>query len=141
MGREANILTVHGAGQAINTGELDALVDVFAHDLIDHDPSPDQGSGPEGIISFFKQMCQSFSGMTMTIESLVADEDHVAIAYTMRGLHSGTFQGIAATGRKIEVRGMQIERFNAEGKVQERWGSTDVLGILQQVLPHGTFRE
>ena len=133
MGREANILTVHKAGKAINTGELDALMDVFADDLIDHDPSRNQGSGPEGIISFFKQMCESFSGMTMDIDSLVADEDQVAIAYTMRGLHSGTFQGTPATGRTIEVRGMQIERFNKDGKVQERWGSTDVLGILQQL--------
>ncbi len=133
MGREANILTVHRAGQAINTGNLEALMDVFAEDLLDHDPSTNQGSGPEGIIQFFRQMCDSFSAMTMTVESLVADEDQVAIAYTMRGIHSGTFQGVVATGQRIEVRGLQIERFNTEGKVQERWGSTNVLGILQQL--------
>ncbi|MBA2550007.1 MAG: ester cyclase, partial [Nocardioidaceae bacterium] len=40
--------------------------------------------------------------------------------------------GIAPTGRKIEVRGVQIGRFE-DGKIVERWGSSDELGILQQL--------
>ena len=69
----------------------------------------------------------------MTIDHLVADDDNVSIAYTMRGTHLNPFDGVAATGRKIEVRGLQIEQFDAAAKVRERWGSTDVLGVLQQI--------
>jgi predicted ester cyclase len=32
---------------------------------------------------------------------MVADDEHVVIAYTLTGTHEGEFQGIAATGRKI----------------------------------------
>jgi predicted ester cyclase len=63
---------------------------------------------------------------------LVADEDQVAIAYTLSGTHEGEFQGIAPTHRRIEVRGVQIGRFE-NGMIVERWGASDELGILRQL--------
>jgi predicted ester cyclase len=62
----------------------------------------------------------------------VADDDNVAIAYTLTGTHRGDFMGIAPTGRKVSARGVQIARFE-NGKLVERWGSSDQLGILQQI--------
>lgn len=56
----------------------------------------------------------------------------VCLAYTLTGTHQGEFQGIAPTGRRIEVRGVQIGRFE-NGKIVERWGSTDELGIMRQL--------
>jgi len=77
-----------------------------------------------------------FNGLTHTethIEPahMVADDANVAIAYTLTGTHQGDFNGIAPTGKTIEVRGLQIGRFE-DGKIVERWGSSDELGILQQ---------
>ena len=63
----------------------------------------------------------------------MTDEDNVAIAYTMTGTHEGPFEGIPATGKKIKARGMQIARFNSDAQIQERWGSSDEAGILQQI--------
>jgi predicted ester cyclase len=40
--------------------------------------------------------------------------------------------GIPATGRPVEARGMQIARFE-NGQMVERWGSSNELGILQQI--------
>jgi len=62
----------------------------------------------------------------------VADDDSVALAYTITGTHQGEFMGLAPTGRKISARGVQIARFQ-NGKLVERWGSSDQLGILQQL--------
>ena len=42
------------------------------------------------------------------------------------------FQGHPATGKSVDVRGMQIGRF-ADGKLAERWGSSDQLGIMTQL--------
>lgn len=64
---------------------------------------------------------------------MVADEDNVAIAYTMTGTQEGSFQGIPATGKKIKARGMQIAKFDSDARIKERWGSSDQLGILQQI--------
>ena len=64
---------------------------------------------------------------------MVADEDNVAIAYTVTGTQKGPFQGIPASGKKIKARGVQIAKFNKDGKIIERWGSSDEMGIMQQI--------
>jgi predicted ester cyclase len=70
-------------------------------------------------------------------DQLVTDEDKIAVAYTMTGTHQGEFMGVAPTGRKIRARGVQIARFQ-DGKMVERWGSSDQLGILQQIGARAT---
>jgi predicted ester cyclase len=40
--------------------------------------------------------------------------------------------GIAPTGRRMKIRGMQISKFK-DGKMVERWGSSDELGLLHQL--------
>lgn len=63
---------------------------------------------------------------------MVVDDENVAFAYTLTGTHQGEFLGVAATGKRIQVRGLQIGRFES-GQIVERWGSTDQLTILQQI--------
>ena len=133
MSKEANIATAKKMGEAINKGRLEEFHDIFAPDVVDHDPAPSQGKGPEGFISFFTEFRMAFPNLEISVEHMVADEDNVAIAYTVTGTQEGPFQGIPATGKKIKARGMQIARFDSNARIKERWGSSDELGILQQI--------
>lgn len=133
MSKEANIATAKKMGEAINSGNLDEFRNIFAADVEDHDPAPDQGKGPDGFIGFFTQFRHAFPDLKIAVEHMVADEDNVAIAYTMTGTQEGPFQGIPATGKKVKARGMQIAKFNSDAKITERWGSSDEMGILQQI--------
>jgi steroid delta-isomerase-like uncharacterized protein len=133
MSKEANIATAEKMGKAINSGQLEEFHQIFAADVVDHDPAPDQGKGPEGFIGFFTQFRRAFPDLKIAVEHMVADEDNVAIAYTVTGTQEGPFQGIPATGKKIKARGMQIAKFDSDGLIKERWGSSDELGILQQI--------
>ena len=132
MSKQENIAAQEAFGEAINTGQLERLRDLVAQHSVDHDPAPDQEPGPEGFIGFFSDMRAAFPDMHVEVEHLVADDDNVAFAYTLTGTHDGPFQGHDATGKKIEVRGMQISRF-ADGLLVERWGSSDELGIMSQL--------
>ncbi|GAB3165409.1 ester cyclase [Telluribacter humicola] len=122
-------------GEAVNSGNLDKLREVVAPNAFDHDPAPGQEPGPEGYIQFFSKMRSAFPDMNIQVDQMVADEDKVAIAYTLTGTHKGNFKGIAATGHKISVRGVQIGRFE-NGQLVERWGSSDELGIMKQLGAH-----
>ena len=42
----------------------------------------------------------------------------------MRGTHLGEFEGIAPTGKQVEVRAIDIYRIT-EGKIVEHWGHGD----------------
>ena len=132
MSKETNIAAQEKFGQAANTGNFDLFDEVVAPDALDHDPAPDQGRGPEGFKTFFGMMRSAFPDLGIAVDHMVADEDNVSIAYTVTGTHQGEFQGVEPTGKSFSARGCQIARFE-DGKLVERWGSSDELGILQQL--------
>ncbi len=132
MSREINIAAQEHLATNINAGNIDIAVETFAPDAVDHDPAPDQGPGREGFRHFFTALRTAFPDAHIEPAHLVADDDHVCIAYTLTGTHKGDFNGIAPTGNTIEVRGVQIGRFQ-NGQIVERWGSSDELGILKQL--------
>lgn len=132
MSREANVAAQQSLADGINAGDIDAAVQSFAEDAVDHDPAPGQGPGREGFRTFFTTLSSAFPDAHIEAAHLVADDDPVAIAYTLTGTHKGEFLGVPPTGNRIEARGVQIGRFS-NGKIVERWGSTDELGIMQQI--------
>lgn len=132
MSREQNVAAQQMMGEIINAHASDRLGEVFAADVVDHDPAPDQGPGVEGFQQFFATMNTAFPDLAVDVDTLVADDEQVAIAYRISGTHQGDFQGIAPTGNHIEVRAAQIARFR-DGKIVERWGSSDELGLMGQL--------
>jgi steroid delta-isomerase-like uncharacterized protein len=132
MARQDNIRTQEQFGMAVNEGKLDKFRELMTDGVVDHDPAPDQGPGPEGFIRFFEKFRAAFPDLKVTGEYTVIDDDNIAVAYTLTGTHKGTFMGVPATGQKIKARGVQIARFE-NGKIAERWGSSDELGILEQI--------
>lgn len=129
--KKTNIASQEAFGEAVNTGTL-AFDDLVAADVVDHDPAPGQGPGPHGYRDMFTELRAAFPDLHVEVEHLTAADDDVAFAYTITGTHQGDFQGHPATGKPIKVRGMQIGRF-ADGKLAERWGSSDQLGIMTQL--------
>lgn len=132
MSRETNVAAQEKFGEAINTGKLEALDDLVAPASVDHDPAPGQGTGPAGYQAMFSELRTAFPDLKVEVDHLTATDDDVAIAYTATGTHDGELQGHAPTGKPVSFRGVQIGRF-ADGKLVERWGSSDQLGMLGQL--------
>ncbi|MEV5799593.1 ester cyclase [Streptomyces collinus] len=133
MAQQTNIAAQTAFGEAVVTGDLDALDEIVAPDAIDHDPAPGQGPGPDGYKAMFGQLRAAFPDLNVQVEHLMATEDELAFAYVITGTHLGPLMGRPATGRKVSYRGMQISRFDSDGKLVERWGSSDELGMLRQL--------
>jgi steroid delta-isomerase-like uncharacterized protein len=132
MSKQANIAAQERLAANINAGNVAAAVESFAEDAVDHDPAPGQGPGREGFKAFFTGLTSAFPDAHIEPAEIVADDDHVAIAYTLSGTHKGDFNGLAPTGKTIAVRGVQVGRFE-DAQIVERWGSSDELGILKQL--------
>lgn len=132
MSQQENIAAQNRIAGAINEGNWEILRQGYTANVKEHDPAPGQKPGPDGFVEFFRTVRAAFPDFKLSTEHMVADPDNVALAYTMTGTHRGTFQGIAPTGKKIRARGMMIARFEG-GKIAERWGSSDELGILKQL--------
>jgi steroid delta-isomerase-like uncharacterized protein len=132
MSKEVNLATLGKFAEAVNTGNFDLFKEAVSTENIDHDPAPGQVAGPEGYRMFFTGLRNAFPDISVALETLVADEESIAIAYTISGTQTGPLMGFAPTGKKIKIRGVQIAKFK-DGKMVERWGSSDELGMLQQL--------
>jgi steroid delta-isomerase-like uncharacterized protein len=118
--------------RGVNSGNFDVFDEVVDPNVVDHNPAPDQRPGLEGYKQFFGMMRAAFPDFEVTPEHMTATDEDVALAYTATGTHEGEFLRVASTGRRITARGVQIARFR-DGKMVERWGSSDELNILQQL--------
>ncbi len=132
MSKAANLETLTKFAEAVNTGKFDLFKESVSIENVDHDPARGQVPGPEGYRAFFMRLRDAFPDLSVALETLVADEESIAIAYTLTGTQNGSYMGIAPTGKRMKIRGMQISKFK-EGKMVERWGSSDELGMLQQL--------
>ena len=73
-----------------------------------------------------------FGHPVLTVEEMVAEDDHVVVRWTIRGIHSETFMGVRATGKDVTLSGINIYRL-VEGKIKENHESVNIHGLLQQI--------
>ena len=53
--------------------------------------------------------------------------------YTVSGTHQGEFFGVPGTGERIEMTGINIDRFDEGGRLVEEWPEYDLLGAMKQL--------
>lgn len=123
---------------AINSGDLTTLGQQFTPDYLDHS-RPGLPPGPEGVVQFFAMARTAMPDLHATIEDLIAEGDRVVARGTITGTQTGDFMDIPATGKRVEIAYIDINRI-ADGKIAERWANQDDLGMLQQlgVIPAGS---
>jgi steroid delta-isomerase-like uncharacterized protein len=110
-----------------------AVVDAFfAEEFVSHNNPPDFPPGREGVKRFFELFRDAFPDVTVAIDELVAEGDQVAVATTFTGTHEGELMGIAPTGRRVSVTGIDIVRVE-DGRIAEHRGLTDVVGLMRQL--------
>jgi predicted ester cyclase len=113
-------------------GDLAAADELIDPNMVDHVTRPGNPIGPEGFKQSVTMFRSAFPDLEITNDDQIAVGDKVAVLWTARGTHMGELMGIAPTGKRIEVRGMYLYRL-AGGKVVERAGARDMLGLMQQI--------
>ena len=81
---------------------------------------------------FIRAVYAAFPDYTHAPEEILSIGDRVVLRATNRATHSGDFQGIAATGRRISFGQIAIYRM-VDGKIAEIWEEADLLGLMQQL--------
>jgi steroid delta-isomerase-like uncharacterized protein len=132
MSADENEAITRRAYEAINQKNLDALDQMVASDIIDHDPGPGQGPGLEGVKQYFSSLHTAFPDVQMNIDDMIAEGDKVVARVNMSGTHQGEFMGNDPTGNRVTITGIDILRI-ADGKIVERWGKFDDLSMMQQL--------
>jgi len=130
---EQNKALVNRMYEAFSTGDFEAYKEVVAPEYAWYFPS--RSTKPvsrEETIEFVKMLRNAFPDITYSIEELIAVEDRVISRFIVRGTHEGEYQGIPATGNKIEVSGIVMTRIE-NGKIVEDKEELDALGLMMQL--------
>ncbi len=115
--------------EAIAHGQLDVFDELLAPDVVDR-------SGPTpvvGVASFKARTAgvrAAFSDIQIVVDDLLVDGDALAWRWTLTGTHIGPFAGLAPTGRRAGLRGVNFQRLKGD-RIGEHWTLVDVFGALQ----------
>jgi predicted ester cyclase len=113
-------------------GDLRTADEVLAVDLVEHNPLPGQGAGREGHKQVVALYRSAFPDLRVTTEDLIADGDRVALRWKAEGTHLGELMGMAPTGKRVTLTGIDIMRI-AGGRIVERWAEDNGQVVLQQL--------
>ena len=100
-----------------NAGEADVRTrDYVAYAPVSLEPAP---LDSEAWTRFLAGFVEAFPDLRLTVEDAVAEGDLVAQRVHFEGTHTGEFQGLPPTHRKVTFSGLELNRF-VDGHVTER---------------------
>ncbi len=132
MSLEDNKAVIRRLYEAFNAGDLKAIDEALAANVVDLLPLKGQAPGVEGFKKRFTTLRKSFPDLSFTIETIIAEGNMVAERATLRGTHLGKFMSVPPTGKQVVGTMMAFNKF-ADGKVVERGRIINVLGIVRQI--------
>jgi steroid delta-isomerase-like uncharacterized protein len=129
---EENKAAVRRFEHAFAANDVATIDELCDPGLVEHNPVPGQPptlAGFKATIAMYKSI---FPDLGIDLGALTGDGDLVATRWTATGTHRADFFGVPATGKRIEVEGMNFYRL-AGGRITEVWTQFDGLGMLQQL--------
>jgi predicted ester cyclase len=117
-----------------NDRDDEAAADVLGPDYIAYAPASLEPAplDSEAWTRFLSGFVEGFPDLRLTVEDAVGEGDLVAQRVHFAGTHTGEFQGLPPTGRKVEFSGLELNRF-VDGRVAQHWFQLDALTLLQQL--------
>jgi predicted ester cyclase len=91
---------------------------------------PMDRDGHEG---FARAFYGAFPDMRHDVEEVFATDDRVAVRFVLRGTHTGSFFGMPATNRPVQVAANVLMQVGGDGKVTALLGIFDEAGLLRQL--------
>jgi steroid delta-isomerase-like uncharacterized protein len=127
---QANIAAIRRFYEDVfSSDRLDLLPELVAEDVLLH---PGEERGVEAYRMLLNRAQTAFSERQFSIESILADNDIVAVRGRMDAIHSGPIGGLMATGKPIQQNANVFFRFE-QGKIAEVWTQFDQIGVLRQL--------
>lgn len=132
-----NATLARGLYEAWNERDFDRLAEsVTADGTITIVGSGDTLHGPEGVRQYNLMWAEAFPDGSITVDHIVAADDHVVVEFTGRGTHTGTLVtpagAVPATGRSVTLQLCDVLEFS-DGKVRSQRTYFDSGSLMMQL--------
>jgi predicted ester cyclase len=118
--------------EPFRTGDTTVYSEILANDWIDIPLAPGQEQGPSGMAAQITAFRRAMPDYNVTHEDLIVGGDRVAVRNTVSGTHQGAFMGHEPTGRRIEMRTMDIHQVR-DNRIVATWHLEDFAGLMAQL--------
>ncbi|HZQ68029.1 MAG TPA: ester cyclase [Terriglobales bacterium] len=116
--------------EIFNQGKFQVADEIYAKDFVNHGVQRDVGLKEDQDAARGWKL--AFPDLKMTVVKEIAEGDLVTVLYTGTGTNTGEGNGLPATGKKVQARGITIWRI-VNGKIVEEWSEFDQLRIMQEL--------
>ena len=118
--------------EIINKRKLDKFNDTnFTKNVVMH-ASPADVVGIDSARAYYANYLTGFSDITFTIKDVFGMGNKLVKHWNFKGTHTGTFFGIPATNKKVDIDGVTLVRME-NGKIAEERDFLDNLEFMQQL--------
>jgi len=132
---ELKQLTERVTEEVWNKGNLDILGEFYTDDFVRHSASEPDIPNLQAYEAYLIDQHTVFPDLHLTIDELLAEEDNVAVRWTLTGTHLGRSSGpmaVPPSGKPVKITGTTFSRF-VDGKMAEQWHFADMMSLLQQI--------
>jgi predicted ester cyclase len=116
--------------EILSEGRFEVGAEIYAKDYVNHGTTKDIGFAASQASDHGWRA--AFPDLEMTVEKEIVGGDFVTVVWRGRGTNTGGGNGLNATGKKVDGRGISIFRV-VDGKIEEEWTEFSGLLILQQL--------
>lgn len=116
------------------TGNTDGVENYVNDNIIEHATMPGiTETGINALKQAIKMNHEAFPDNKMTLLSIAHEGDLTFIHYNWKGTNTGSMgEGMPATGKVVDVNGVDILRFE-NGKAVEHWGYSEEGKMMEQL--------
>jgi steroid delta-isomerase-like uncharacterized protein len=114
----------------INKGNINFLDTAYAADVVLH--TVPEIKGKDSAKAYYANYVTGFSDRQFIVKEILAKGDRVVKYWQFKGKHTGTFFGIPATGKTVDVIGCTIAKV-VDGKITEEQDFFDNYEFLKQI--------
>ena len=116
----------------LNGRNLDLIPQLCTVDYLYHGPGGLELRGIDQLRGMIEGYHTALPDLQMTVEQSVVEGNLIATRWRVTGTHDGPLGDIEATGKKIDITGQLIMRFEGT-KIAEEWEVFDEMGMLKQI--------
>jgi steroid delta-isomerase-like uncharacterized protein len=111
--------------EAFNARDLERLDrEIIGDEYVQYSP----GVAPtrQAFMDYLDKTMTAFHNGRFVVQDMIAEGDKVLVRWTFLGTQTGPYGDHPPSGRNVLITGMDLWRYNDEGKIAEAWFYTNV---------------
>lgn len=111
---------------------LDSAAREFWHPKLRNHYAPEFPNGPDGMKKQLWPILAGFSDIQVEIEDMLIDGEMVVVRLSIRATHTGVFNGIQPTGKRVKFREVSWYRL-VDDMLHDVWPISDWTMLIDQL--------